>query len=85
MTAGSSLYITSSPLLISNNGILWLADMGGVRALDLVLGVGVQVQLVCLSPVSSLYGPASNADSHDHVIGLMGSAFNEGVLLDTNH
>ena len=24
-------------------------------------------------------------DSHDHVIGLMGSAFNEGVLLDTNH
>ena len=27
----------------------------------------------------------SNADSHDHVIGLMGSAFNEGVLLDIDH
>ena len=26
-----------------------------------------------------------NVDSHDHVISLMGSAFNEGVLLDINH
>ena len=32
-----------------------------------------------------LYGPASNEDSHDHVISLVGSAFNEGVLLDTDH
>ena len=36
----------------------------------------------CIFP---LYGPASNVDSHGHVIGLMGSAFNEGVLLDTDH
>ena len=35
----------------------------------------------CIFP---LYGPALNADSHNHVISLMGSAFNEGVLLDTN-
>ena len=35
--------------------------------------------------VFSLYGPASNVDSHDHVISLMGSAFNEGVLLDIDH
>ena len=27
----------------------------------------------------------SNMDSHNHVIGLMGSAFNEGVLLDIDH
>ena len=27
----------------------------------------------------------SNADSHDHVIGLVGSAFDEGVLLDIDH
>ena len=32
-----------------------------------------------------LYGPALNVDSNDHVIGLVGSAFNEGVLLDINH
>ena len=30
----------------------------------------------------SFYGLALNADSHSHVIGLVGSAFNEGVLLD---
>ena len=30
-----------------------------------------------------VYGLVSNAGSHGHVIGLIGSAFNEGALLDT--
>ena len=36
----------------------------------------------CIFP---LYGLASNMGSHNHVIGLVGSAFNEGVVLDIDH
>ena len=33
----------------------------------------------------SFYDLALNMESHNHVIGLVGSAFNEGVLLDIDH
>ena len=46
---------------------------------------GHKCDLSAYSCIFPLYGPALNADSHDHVISLMGSAFNEGVLLDTDH
>ena len=43
---------------------------------------GAKCDLSTYSCVLTLYGLASNVDSHYHVIGLVGSAFNEGVLLD---
>ena len=76
----------SSPLLISNSGVLWSADMSGVLFFDLRFWEEeCKCDLSAYSCVFSLYGLASNMDSHNHVIGLVGSAFNEGVLLDTNH
>ena len=76
----------SSPLLIINRGVVGLVDI--VEEL-LFCFFDCRGECKCdLSAYSASFpftAWPSNADSHDHVIGLMGSAFNEGVLLDIDH
>ena len=76
----------SSSSLSVKSGVFGLADMGGVRVLDLGLGSrGASATCLPFSCIFPFMAWFRNVDSHDHVIGLVGSAFNEQVLLDTDH